>query len=609
MILARNPPVIQNRVIIHQNNLLKRSFTLKKTYTLVQILLLTFIILLFTSGFSVFEDTGNRDKSQNNGLTLNPISIMISEKLNKTSFIQTNLFEFSGLGDNKSSISQFVNHSILLTLNSDNLKQFLSISKDNIELSIPVSENQNYTLELTKVSLFSKDFAMISKNSNDERFVPQYLGVHYRGVLKGDNNSWAAISIFNNFVMGIIATGNGNYVLGSIKNNRNESTNDYILYNDRDLVKHSNFKCGDGDMEDKFVRNNKIPLKSEGNINDYSTVDSVAMYFETDNQMYQDANGNLTLLANYVSGIFNQVAALYQNEQLPLKLSNIGYWNHQDPYANDTDSYTILQRFGYNLQDNFSGDLAHLLSTGHNQALGGIAWINVLCTQYNSTNYSGRFAFSNIENTYTPYPTYSWTVTCVAHETGHNFGSFHTHACHWRIPQGGIGALDSCYYAEGNCYQFPEPNYNGSLMSYCHLNGAVNLSNGFGRPFNSYWSQPGDTVRIWYQRAVCLHYETNSSETPQTYDLLQNYPNPFNPVTNIKYALPEDGFVLLTLYDITGREVARLVDNKFFNAGIYSFVVDANALNMSSGVYLYRLKVNHDSKNVYSEIRKMVLIK
>jgi hypothetical protein len=120
---------------------------------------------------------------------------------------------------------------------------------------------------------------------------------------------------------------------------------------------------------------------------------------------------------------------------------------------------------------------------------------------------------------------------------------------------------------------------------------------------------PGDTIRRWYNLANCLHYETNSSEIPVAYNLLQNYPNPFNPTTNIKYALPEEGFVSLILYDITGREVARLVDNKFFNAGIYSHIVDANLYNMSSGVYLYKINITGDNKSAYSEIRKMVLIK
>ncbi len=589
---------------------------MKKIYIFTKVSL-TLGILVFL--IAVFSGFGNEEKISENiqaPKIINPISKLIAEKKNTAAFDKVSLFEFKGNGDEKAALKSFVNKSVLLEINSENLKQILREGKENIELNIPVSETMNYTLELTRVSVLDKDFAMISKSNHDEKTTLSNLGIHYRGILKGDEKSWAAISIFNDFVMGLIATENGNFVLGSIKNDRNKYTSDYVLYNDRNLLKSSNFKCGDGDNEDKFVRNHKVPMQNEGNIADYSSVDTVAIYFETDNQMYQDANGNLTQLANFVSGIFNQVAALYQNESLPIKIANIGYWAHQDPYANDTDSYVILQRFGSNHEDNFTGDLAHLLSTGHNQQLGGIAWINVLCTQYNSTDYSGRFAFSNIENTYSPYPTYSWTVTVVAHEMGHNFGSYHTHACHW--PNGfGIGPIDTCVVTGENSSYFDGcvPIYPtngcvrprlGTLMSYCHFcaqyGGGINLSYGFG-------PMPGDTVRIWYQRASCLHYETNSSEMPVTYDLLQNYPNPFNPTTNIKYALPEDGFVTLTLFDITGREVARLVEGKFFNAGIYSHVVDANALNMSSGVYFYRLNVTRDSKKVYSEIRKMVLIK
>jgi hypothetical protein len=146
----------------------------------------------------------------------------------------------------------------------------------------------------------------------------------------------------------------------------------------------------------------------------------------------------------------------------------------------------------------------------------------------------------------------------------------------------------------------------GTVMSYCHFcinnGGGINMLFGFG-------PMPGDTVRHWYNMASCLHYVTNSSEIPQDFILLQNYPNPFNPVTNIKYGLPEEGFVTLVLYDITGREVARLVNNKFFNAGIYSHAVDANKYKMASGVYLYRIEVSRENKQVFSEIRKMVLIK
>jgi len=96
---------------------------------------------------------------------------------------------------------------------------------------------------------------------------------------------------------------------------------------------------------------------------------------------------------------------------------------------------------------------------------------------------------------------------------------------------------------------------------------------------------------------------------PAYYNLLQNYPNPFNPSTNIRFALPGDGFVTLAVYDITGREVAKLLNGQFYTKGIYGYTIDANQYKMASGVYFYKLEVNRENKNVYSEVKKMILIK
>lgn len=92
-----------------------------------------------------------------------------------------------------------------------------------------------------------------------------------------------------------------------------------------------------------------------------------------------------------------------------------------------------------------------------------------------------------------------------------------------------------------------------------------------------------------------------SSEIPKTYKLSQNYPNPFNPVTNIKFAVAKTGLVTLKVYDISGRETSRLV-NEELNAGIYNYVF--NASHLSSGIYFYKLT----SEN-FSETKKMVLVK
>ncbi len=88
---------------------------------------------------------------------------------------------------------------------------------------------------------------------------------------------------------------------------------------------------------------------------------------------------------------------------------------------------------------------------------------------------------------------------------------------------------------------------------------------------------------------------------PSETKLFSNYPNPFNPTTTIKYQLKEPGFVTLKVYDILGKEVASLV-NENEGAGYYKVNFDAN--NLSSGFYIYRLRVNN-----YVESKKMLLTK
>ena len=81
--------------------------------------------------------------------------------------------------------------------------------------------------------------------------------------------------------------------------------------------------------------------------------------------------------------------------------------------------------------------------------------------------------------------------------------------------------------------------------------------------------------------------EDGTSELPAEIVLRQNYPNPFNPTTIISYELPQQGHVRLNVYDMTGRQVATLVDTRM-NAGRHQ--VSFNAMNLASGVYMYRLQ-------------------
>jgi len=93
---------------------------------------------------------------------------------------------------------------------------------------------------------------------------------------------------------------------------------------------------------------------------------------------------------------------------------------------------------------------------------------------------------------------------------------------------------------------------------------------------------------------------------PSTFTLYQNFPNPFNPITTLKYDLPSDAFVTLSIYDMLGREVTQLV-NTSQKSGFKSVHWDAKdsmGRPVSAGVYLYQI---HAADNV--QTRKMVLLK
>lgn len=89
---------------------------------------------------------------------------------------------------------------------------------------------------------------------------------------------------------------------------------------------------------------------------------------------------------------------------------------------------------------------------------------------------------------------------------------------------------------------------------------------------------------------------------PNNFVLKQNYPNPFNPSTKIEFSLSIDANVVLKIYDVSGKEVSRLINNERRNAGNY--IVDFNASALSSGVYFYKLEAGS-----FTAIKKMMFVK
>lgn len=97
-----------------------------------------------------------------------------------------------------------------------------------------------------------------------------------------------------------------------------------------------------------------------------------------------------------------------------------------------------------------------------------------------------------------------------------------------------------------------------------------------------------------------------SDNVPDRFEMFQNYPNPFNPETKIKFQIKETGFVKLKVYDILGKEIASLINEKL-QAGTYEIPFSINQFTgnqSASGIYFYKIEAGSFLKTL-----KMVLLK
>lgn len=115
------------------------------------------------------------------------------------------------------------------------------------------------------------------------------------------------------------------------------------------------------------------------------------------------------------------------------------------------------------------------------------------------------------------------------------------------------------------------------------------------------WIAAGNSLLKTSSGGVPIGIQPVSTEIPNQFYLSQNYPNPFNPTTKIKFALPKNSSAKLIIYDLLGREIEILVNEKL-NAGTHE--ADWLADKFTSGVYFYKLTTED-----YTETKKMLLIK
>lgn len=382
---------------------------------------------------------------------------------------------FSRNSSRSSTIPDELSNFEMLDINRQTLSEVLLGKDDFYEVAIPISDKEELELELVEVDILSESAYITAKPSNETMKVNH--GKHYRGIIKGNNKSLVAISVFPEEVMGFISQpGKSNLVVGML-----EDRSGHIVYEDKDLGEKFGFECATPDSDVEYTMDELKGI--EGGSRALS--DCVRIYLEVDNDIYIDKGSSITSVTNFITGLFNQVATMYANEQINIVLSPLVIWTQPSPY-NSTSSSGMLNAFLANTGA-FDGDLAQLLSY---KASGGIAYVDGLC----SANPDYSKSFSSINSTYQNVPVYSWSVMVITHEFGHLFGSNHTHACAWN---GNNTAIDGCYTTEGNCPQPGIPSGGGTVMSYCHLTSVgINLNLGFG-------PQPGNLIRSRVTNATC----------------------------------------------------------------------------------------------------------
>ena len=147
-------------------------------------------------------------------------------------------------------------------------------------------------------------------------------------------------------------------------------------------------------------------------------------------------------------------------------------------------------------------------------------------------------------------------------------------------------------------YQIPDTNF-GILSGYRFIN-FTNKLKGF-----AFWYKDKDIYTTTGGSDTTFYTGINNNsitEIPKGFELFQNYPNPFNQTTNIKYQITNKSYITLKVYDISGKEVATIL-NEEKQPGKYSIRFDSGGL--ASGIYFYQLIA--DGKN--NETKKMIILK
>lgn len=373
----------------------------------------------------------------------------------------------------------------LLKIDREITKDLYQKNQEEISIEFPITgKKSNFQLQSREVH--ASGFQVLNAAGKDVTSSLQ-LPQHFRLPASKTNKDLLAFSIFSDGnVMMVYSDRRNNWNLVALPESLMDAGADYVLFSDADIRFANPFLCKSEELRQGQIQEKKIGQPPS--VQEDTSCKLTEIYWECDHDMFVKGGNSIQGALNSFEAMFNGTAILFENEVINIGIKAVKVWDTPDPYSY-ASSFTALDDFmDAGNAANWPGQLAHLLST-RPLNLGGVAYLNALCTNF-------RYGFSNIDFTFAPLPFYSWTISTIAHELGHNFSSPHTHNCNWEISPGVFGQIDSCWNAEGDC----QPTIRGrigTIMSYCHLTGSVNLSLGFG-------PLPGDRIRNGFANMSCV---------------------------------------------------------------------------------------------------------
>jgi hypothetical protein len=258
-------------------------------------------------------------------------------------------------------LSTYVRQGTIAEFDTTKASALLVTRPAAIELSFQF-ENSNLVLELNEASILSAGFFVSTGSNPKEKYSYNHHSIiHYKGKIKGNPKSFAAVSIMADQLVGVIADEKGNINIGAINTTAANTTNQHIIYRENELLIKNEFTCNTEDPVS--TASNPIPAYTPADVNAITVnAEPVDIYFEADYTTYTNNGSSVNNVVNYVTALFNVVHLLYENDSINTKVSSIKVWNVQDPYNSLANTATALSAFANNMSGGFPGDIAHFIT-------------------------------------------------------------------------------------------------------------------------------------------------------------------------------------------------------------------------------------------------------